>query len=118
MVDFEGCRQSVPVSRPGASGGQKRSGCRRRDKEEDEESGAPLPDGWVKKALPGREGKAVFVHLKSGNTVERLQSLVSATKRSRPAADAAIAKRGTILDRILPDRCHRWERLLKSVLRA
>ena len=46
-----------------------------------------------------------LLHLKSGNTVETLQSLVSATKRARPAAaGAANAKRGTILDRILPDR--------------
>ena len=46
VVDYEGSRQSVPVSRPGVSGGgRKRGGCRRRDK--DKVGSAVRPD------LPG-----------------------------------------------------------------
>ena len=63
-----------------------------------------VPDGWIRKTLPS--GKPVFVHLKSGNTVQKLKSLVSSTMRSRsdshPTSNNA---RETVLDRMLPGMC-------------
>ena len=102
-IEYEGSRQSVPVVRPGASARdslaqRKRDRCRN-DPGEAEEA---VPDGWVRKTLPG--GKTVFVHLKSGNTVQKLKSLVSSTKRSRSDSHptASNSARQTVIDRLLP----------------
>ena len=96
-IEYEGARQSVPVVRPGTSVGD--SHARRKRSEPVEEEA--VPDGWIKKTLPG--GKSVFVHLKSGNTVQKLKSLVSSTKRSRSDSRSTSKNaRETVLDRMLP----------------
>ena len=95
-IEYEGSRQSVPVERTGGA-----STVRRKRSDPSEET---VPDGWIKKPLPG--GKAVFVHLKSGNTVQKLKSLVASSKRSR--SDSHLTPndaRQTVIDRMLPGMC-------------
>ena len=95
-IEYEGSRQSVPVERTGGA-----STVRRKRSDPSEET---VPDGWIKKPLPG--GKAVFVHLKSGNTVQKLKLLVASSKRSR--SDSHLTPndvRQTVIDRMLPGMC-------------
>ena len=99
-LEYEGSRQSVPVVRPGSSVGDSR----KRDHSGNDAGEVAIPDGWIKKTLP--DGKPVFVHLKSGNTVQKLRSLVSSIKRSRPVSHPTSNNaRETVIDRMLPGMC-------------